>query len=158
MYVPLRVGPSGVSDARAGDVDDTSVYYRFERPQLAGTPTTVAGTRHLGTQFSYSKAVEAGDSVFLGHHRGYGRTFEEELDDAVAAVAATLADFGLGLDDLVRVNVWLRNIGDVPAMENRFRDYFPTGVFPARMSATTDFFDADCRVMVEGIAHRSRTV
>ncbi|HCX84092.1 MAG TPA: RidA family protein [Micrococcales bacterium] len=106
------------------------------------------------TPFSYSAAVAAGDLVFLGLHRGFGDDLVAQLDGAIEGVTATLSGYGVPLTSLVKVNVWLRDIADLPAMEHRFERYFPGGEYPARMTATTQFFDADCLVMVEGIAYR----
>jgi 2-iminobutanoate/2-iminopropanoate deaminase len=110
------------------------------------------------TPFSYSSAVAAGEFVFLGLHRGFGDDFTAQLDGALEGAAATLAEHGLPLTSLVKVNVWLRDIADLPTMEHRFEHHFPTREFPARMTATTAFVDDDCLVMVEGIAYRGPTV
>jgi len=69
--------------------------------------------------------------------------------------ARTLAEFGLTLAHLVKVNVWLKQIDDLPEMEKRFRDYFAENAFPARMTSTTEFIDADCLLMIDGIAYRA---
>jgi 2-iminobutanoate/2-iminopropanoate deaminase len=106
------------------------------------------------TPFSYSSAVAAGGFVFLGLHRGFGETFAAQLADAMEGVGRTLGEHGVGLDALVRVTVWLRDIADLPATERAFRDWFPPDGFPARMTATTRFIDEDCLVMVEGVAYR----
>jgi 2-iminobutanoate/2-iminopropanoate deaminase len=66
----------------------------------------------------------------------------------------TLAEFGLTLADLVKVNVWLKNIEDIRLYEKLFNDYFEKGKFPARMGATTKFIDEDCLLMIDGIAYR----
>jgi len=58
----------------------------------------------------------------------------------------------LGAESLVKVNVWLKNVSDLPTMEEIFREYFPQDGFPARMTATTQFFDADCLIMIDGVA------
>jgi 2-iminobutanoate/2-iminopropanoate deaminase len=112
-------------------------------------------TKRVPTEFSYSSAVAVADTVFLGPHRGFGDSFVEQLDGAFEAVRATLAELGLAVESLVKVNVWLKNISDLPEMEKRFFDYYPGGEFPARMTATTEFIDADCMVMIDGIAHRT---
>lgn len=39
-------------------------------------------------------------------------------------------------------------------MEERFNAYFEQGHFPARMTATTEFIDKDCLLMIEGTAYR----
>jgi 2-iminobutanoate/2-iminopropanoate deaminase len=39
-------------------------------------------------------------------------------------------------------------------MEKGFHQYFKSGQFPARMTATTQFIDADCLLMIDGIAYK----
>ena len=110
--------------------------------------------KRIPTPYSYSLAVEAGDYVFLGLHRGYGDTFTEQLDHTLEYMQETLSKLGLSLDNLVKVNVWLKHIQDLPEMEKRFEAYFEKDHFPARMTSTTEFIDEDCLVMVEGIAYK----
>jgi 2-iminobutanoate/2-iminopropanoate deaminase len=108
----------------------------------------------IPTSYSYSLAVEAGDYVFLGLHRGYGDTFTEQLDHTLEYMQDTLGKLGLSFENLVKVNVWLKHIQDLPEMEKRFILYFDVDHFPARMTSTTEFIDNDCLVMVEGIAYK----
>ncbi|MBN1661002.1 MAG: RidA family protein [Anaerolineae bacterium] len=107
------------------------------------------------TPYSYSLAVAAGDFVFLGLHRGAGDDFGMQFDNTFAYLSDTLAHFGLALSDLVKVNVWLKHIDDLPAMEKRFLDCFAPDQVPARMTSTTEFIDADCLLMIDGIACRN---
>jgi len=69
-----------------------------------------------------------------------------------AALARTLAEFDLLLSSLVKVNVWLRRIEDLPEMAKGLNP-LPQDGFPARMTATTAFID-DCLLMLEGVAYR----
>jgi len=108
----------------------------------------------IPTPHSYSLAVAAGDFVFLGLHRGAGDDFATQFDNTFAYLSDTLSQFGLALSDLVKVNVWLKHIDDLPAMEKRFLDYFAPDQVPARMTSTTKFIDADCLLMIDGIAYR----
>ena len=110
--------------------------------------------KYLPTPFSYSQAVAAGDYVFLGLHRGFGDDFTTQLRDAFKHLRKTLAEFGLTLADIVKVNVWLKNIEDVRVYEKLFRDYFEKDKYPARMGATTQFVDEDILLMIDGIAYR----
>ena len=114
--------------------------------------------KRVTTPWSYSLAVAAGDFVFLGLHRGGGSDFAAQFDDTMRYLSQTLATFGLTLADLVKVNVWLKHIDDLPAMEKRFLNYFAEGAFPARMTATTEFIDADCLLMIDGTAYRASGV
>jgi 2-iminobutanoate/2-iminopropanoate deaminase len=110
----------------------------------------------IPTPYSYSSAVAAGDFVFLGLHRGFGDDFATQFEDVFEGLRKTLAEVGLTLEHLVKVNVWLKNIEDLGDMEKRFNDYFEKDQFPARMTSTTEFVDADCLLMIEGVAYRGR--
>ena len=109
--------------------------------------------QRIPTPYSYSAAVAAGDYVFLGLHRGFGERFSDQLEGIFAGLKTTLAGLGLGLEHIARVNVWLKNIQDLPEMEKIFLSYFEKDHFPARMTATTQFIDDDCLVMVDGVAY-----
>lgn len=107
----------------------------------------------ITTPYSYSSAVRAGDYVFLGLHRGFGAQFADQIAGALDGIEVTLGQLGLGLDALVKVNVWLKHIGELPEMETYFDKRFAKGHFPARMTCTTEFIDADCLIMIDGIAY-----
>ena len=110
----------------------------------------------IPTPYSYSAAVRAGDSVFLGLHRGFGDTFPAQCESSLEGIRATLAQLDLPLENLVKVNVWLKNIKDLPEMEDLFHKYFAQDAFPARMTSTTEFIDEDCLLMIEGVAYSGR--
>jgi 2-iminobutanoate/2-iminopropanoate deaminase len=112
----------------------------------------------MPTPYSYSLAVEAGDFVFLGLHRGGGDDFATQFENTFRYLEQTLAKFGLTVADLVKVNVWLKHIEDLPDMEKRFVDHFQPDSFPARMTATTEFIDDDCLLMIDGTAYRSHKI
>jgi len=108
----------------------------------------------ISTPYSYSSAVAAGDLIFLGLHRGSGDDFAAQFDDTFKYMEKTLAEFGLTLAHIVKVNVWLKHIEDLPEMEKRFCNHFEKDRFPARMTSTTEFIDDDCLLMIDGIAYR----
>ena len=112
--------------------------------------------QYVPTPYSYSLAVVAGEYVFIGLHRGSGNTFTEQLDGALEYLKETLAKLELTLENMVKVSVWLKHVQDLPEMEKRFTRYFEKDHFPARMTATTEFIDTDCLVMIEGIAYKPR--
>jgi 2-iminobutanoate/2-iminopropanoate deaminase len=114
-------------------------------------------TERITTPYSYSFAVAVGDFIFLGIHRGRGDDFATQFDNTFKYIEKTLAEFGLTLALLVKVNVWLKHIEDLPEMEKRFCNFFEKDRFPARMTATTEFIDDDCLLMIEGIAYRKNS-
>ena len=110
--------------------------------------------KRIATPYSYSSAVEAGDYVFIGLHRGFGESFNEQINDTFQYLRNTLSELSLTLESVVKVNVYLKNIEDLPQMEKAFFEYYEEGKFPARMTSTTEFIDKDCLVMIEGIAYK----
>jgi len=110
--------------------------------------------KRIPTPHSYSSAVAAGNFVFLGFHRGFGDDFTTQFNDTFKNIKKTLAEFDLTLANLVKVNVWLKNIEDVRVYEKLFRNYFEKDKYPARMGATTEFIDEDCLLMIDGVAYR----
>ena len=110
--------------------------------------------KRVSTPHSYSSAVAAGNFVFLGFHRGFGDDFTTQFNDTFKNIKKTLAEFDLTLANLVKVNVWLKNIEDVRVYEKLFRNYFEKDKYPARMGATTQFIDEDCLLMIDGVAYR----
>jgi len=110
--------------------------------------------KRITTPFSFSQAVQAGNFVFLGHHRGWGDDFATQFDDTFSNLKKTLAEFELTLEHLIKVNVRLKHIEDVRVYEQQFRNYFEKDKFPARMGCTTEFIDDDCLLMIDGIAYR----
>lgn len=40
-------------------------------------------------------------------------------------------------------------------MEKGFNNFYAQGKFPARMTATTEFIDDDCLLMIDGIAYQA---
>jgi len=110
--------------------------------------------KRIPTPYSYSSAVAAGNFVFLGFHRGFGDDFATQFNDTFKNIKKTLAEFDLTLANLVKVNVWLKNIEDVRVYEKLFRNYFEKDKYPARMGATTQFIDEDCLLMIDGVAYR----
>ena len=112
--------------------------------------------KRVSTPYSYSSLVAAGDYVFIGLHRGFGDHFSEQFESAFQKLKETLVEFGLTLENLVKVSVWLKDINDLPEMEKLFNNYFDKGKYPARMTSTTEFIDQDCLFMVDGIAYMKK--
>jgi 2-iminobutanoate/2-iminopropanoate deaminase len=82
-------------------------------------------------------ALKLGVGLFLGLHRGSGDDFTNQFDDTFKYIEKTLVESGLTLAHLVKVNVWLKHIEDLPQMEKRFYINFKEDRFSARMTSTT---------------------
>jgi reactive intermediate/imine deaminase len=78
-----------------------------------------------------SKAVQAGDFLFLS-----GQTpknpdltplrgdIRQQTANVIEAIKATLADFDLGLDNVIRVTAWLSDIEQMGPFNEVYRSYF----------------------------------
>lgn len=112
-----------------------------------------------GRRLSLSRAVRAGDFVFLtgqvpmrdGEVVTTG-TVEEQTRLVLDAIAGTLEEAGCTLADVVKSMVWLRDRADFPAFNAVYAEYFP--VDPPARSAVRGEMLVDVRVEVEVIAYK----
>jgi 2-iminobutanoate/2-iminopropanoate deaminase len=92
----------------------------------------------------YSQAIRAGNLVFLagqGPVRSDGEkvegTFEAQARQALQNLAAVATAAGGSLADAVRVGVFLRDMGNFPAMNEVYGEFFPEP-YPARTTIQSD--------------------
>ena len=109
-----------------------------------------------GRKLSLSKAVRAGDFVFLtgqvprqGDKPMTTGTIEEQTRVALEAIKQTLAEASCVLSDVVKAMVWLRDLADFPGFNAVFAEYFPVEP-PARSSQLL----VDVQVEIEVVAYR----
>ena len=122
--------------------------------QVIGEPLIINGRK-----LSLSRAVRAGDFVFLtgqvpmqnGAPMTTG-TIEEQTRAVLDEIKATLKLAGCELTDVVKAMVWLKDRSDFPGFNKTYAEYFPDAP-PARSALVSDFL-IDIRVEVEVIAYR----
>lgn len=112
-----------------------------------------------GRVLSISKAVRAGDFVFLtgvlpriGDQPMAEGTIEEQTHRVCQTIKEVLAEAGCELSDVVKAMVWLRNREDFPGFNAVFGEYFPTD--PPARSAVLNNLLLDVRVEVEVVAYK----
>lgn len=122
--------------------------------QVIGEPLIINGRK-----LSLSRAVRAGDFVFLTGQvpmqNGAPMTtgsIEEQTRAVLDEIRATLKLAGCELTDVVKAMVWLKERGDFPGFNKTYAEYFPDQP-PARSALVSDFL-IDIRVEVEVIAYR----
>ncbi len=122
---------------------------------------TVPGSRSLGP---YTQAVRAGDYVFLSGIVAFDAqsgTFapariEPQTRQVFANLKTVLAAAGLGLDDVVKTTVYLKNPADFAKMNPVYADYFK-GHKPARTTVPgVDWGRPDVLIEIEAIAYAPR--
>ena len=112
-----------------------------------------------GRKLSLSKAVRAGDFVYLtgqvprqGDQPMSSGTIEEQTRVALEAIKETLAEANCELSDVVKAMVWLRHPADFPGFNAVFAEYFPAE--PPARSAVVSQLLVDVRVEIEVVAFR----
>ncbi len=122
--------------------------------EVIGTPITISGR-----QLSLSRAIRAGDFVFLtgqipmrdGEVVTDG-SIEEQTRIVLDLIRSTLNEAGCELRDVVKSMVWLRERADFPGFDAVYAEYFPEDP-PARSTVVSELL-VDVRVEVEVIAYR----
>ena len=124
------------------------------RKQVIGEPLVIGGRR-----LSLSRAVRAGDFVFLtgqiplrdGVPMTEG-TIEEQTHAVLGEIGKTLAAAGCEPGDVVKTMVWLTDRADFPGFDAVYAEYFPDDP-PARSAVVNDLL-VDVRVEVEVVAFK----
>ncbi len=122
--------------------------------QVIGGPLVIGGRK-----LSLSKAIRAGDFVFLtgqipfkdGQVMTTG-SVEEQTRAVLEDIRATLKEAGCTLADVVKAMVWLRDRADFPGFNSVYGEYFPQDP-PARSAVVSELL-VDVRVEVEVVAYR----
>ena len=107
----------------------------------------------------YSQAIRAGELVFTAGQLGIdpatgelsGDDVEVQAARALANLRAILEAAGSGMDRLVKVTVYLADIGDWPAVNEVYAREVPQP-FPARSAFAVRDLPKGARVEVEAVA------
>ena len=112
-----------------------------------------------GRRLSLSRAVRAGDFVFLtgqvpmqnGAVMTHG-SIEDQTRAVLDDITATLAMAGCDRNDVVKSMVWLTSREDFPGFNAVYAEYFPEQP-PARSAIVNDLL-VDVKVEIEVIAYK----
>ena len=122
--------------------------------EIIGDPLIINGRK-----LSLSKAVRAGDFVFLTGQVPMKNgavvtdgSIEEQTRIVLDEIKSTLTESGCELQDVVKSMVWLKNRDDFPGFNAIYGEYFPHEP-PARSAIVSDFL-VDILVEVEVVAYK----
>ncbi len=122
--------------------------------QVIGDPIVINGR-----QLSLSRAMRAGDFVFLTGQVPFKDgvpmttgSIEDQTHAVLGEIRDTLALAGCELSDVVKAMVWLTSREDFPGFNAVYAEYFP--VDPPTRSAVVNDLLVDCRVEVEVVAYK----
>ena len=131
---------------------------------MPDTKKTIIGKPLIinGRQLSLSRAVRAGDFVFLtgqvpmqdGQVMTNG-SIEEQTRACLNSIHETLIEAGCSLQDIVKSMVWLKSREDFPGFDSVYAEYVPEG--PPAPSALVSDFLVDIRVEIECVAYHPQS-
>ena len=106
--------------------------------------------------FPFSKAVHAGGFIFLSgqipiDHEGkpVRGPIADQTRVVLDRIAATLKECGAGMEDVVRVTVWLSDLGLFAEFNQIYREYFQQPALPVRSTVGAALaFDVDVEIEV----------
>ena len=121
--------------------------------QIIGEPLVINGRT-----LSLSRAVRAGDMVYLTGQIPMrddkpmtDGSIEEQTRSCMENIQQTLQLAGLGLSDIVKTTVWLKDRSDFPGFDATYGDYFESDP-PARTGLVGEFL-VDIKVEIECVAY-----
>ena len=122
--------------------------------KIIGDPLVINGQR-----LSLSRAVRAGDFVFLTGQvpmqsdavMTHG-SIEDQTRAVLEDITKTLALAGCDRNDVVKSMVWLTNQDDFPGFNSVYSEYFPENP-PARSAIVSDLL-VDAKVEIEVVAFK----
>ena len=130
------------------------MWIKLMSKEIIGEPLVINGRK-----LSLSKAIRAGDFVFLTGQipmkNGVVVTegsIEDQTRIVLDEIKNTLTEAGCELQDVVKTMVWLKNRDDFPGFNAIYGEYFPHEP-PTRSAIVSDFL-VDILVEIEVVAYK----
>jgi 2-iminobutanoate/2-iminopropanoate deaminase len=106
----------------------------------------------------YSKAVRVGDIVYVAGQIGLGpdgleKGFESQSRRVMDNIAAVLKSVGLGMDDVVKCQIFIADVGKLDEFGKIYVSYFKPGQLPARTSVGVAALPRGAEMEVDCIAN-----
>ncbi len=140
---------AGAAPLSAGDETDPGTARAGSPGAPVFTPSTLP--------YPFSTAVQVGDVLYLSGDIGVDASgsavvpggIEPETRRMFERIGATLAQHGLGFDDLFKCTVYLADMGEWPAFNAIYATHFEQGRYPARSAMGVNGLALGARVEME---------
>lgn len=105
--------------------------------------------------WDFSSCVIAGDFIYTAHCGGKTAVADVavQLEAAFLRLTQVLAAANASLDDVVQINMLLKDPADFPKTKAVFKQFFKNG-FPARTTYVSDFVAPGNLVQLDAIAYK----
>ncbi|HLC92905.1 MAG TPA: RidA family protein [archaeon] len=109
----------------------------------------------------YSQAILAGDFLFVSGHVGNEAQSGKIVEGGIAAqtkqvmenLGAILKDAGLGFDDVIKCEIYLKDIADFKVVNGIYGSFFPNAHKPARQTMQVAALPLGALIEISCIAH-----
>lgn len=110
----------------------------------------------------YSQAIIAGDYLFVSGQIPVDPATGDIVSDEVGAQAhqvfanikAILEEAGCTFDNIVKANVYMKDMNDFALVNGIYSEYFTKGNYPARAAVEVARLPKDIKVEIEVIAYK----
>lgn len=129
-------------------------------PLAEGAVTQVVTAQAPAAIGPYSQAVKAGSTIYISGQIAIdpavgkitATTIEEQTTQVLKNLKAILAAEGLTLENVVKSDVYLKDLKDFAAMNRIYGEHFSNGVKPARATVQISKLPMDALVEISCIA------
>ncbi|GBG57168.1 reactive intermediate/imine deaminase [Sporomusaceae bacterium FL31] len=104
---------------------------------------------------TYSPAIIAGEFIFVSHQSGRQDSLDITIQLATCFenLKLVLAEVGASLEDVVQINLILKNIADFAKARSVFPQYFHNG-FSVCSAITEEFVSPSCLCQIDAVAYK----
>ena len=103
-------------------------------------------------KYDLSTFVIDENTVYIGHLGAGGFNFKEQMENLFINLNKYLKEINLGLENVAKLTVILKDIDDFKKMHEIWCKYFNEENYPVRVVITSDFVNPNCLVQIEGVA------
>lgn len=125
-FFPLGLAPSRASFAVSKLPGTISVEMTFIATRDRAHSGRVIPAYNRQNQTSSRGGVLAGDTLYTSGRSGSGATMEAQMRDSLESIRDILKLAGMNMEHVVDAHVYLKDIGQMDAMNAVFKEYFPT--------------------------------
>ena len=117
----------------------------------------------------YAQAVKVNDMIFVSGQLPYdpksrqiiSGAIEKQTEQVLLNIRSILEEGGAHLDDIVKVTIYMKDLGDFEAMNRIYELFFPntetsTNLLPARSTVEVSRLPRDVDIEIDAIAIISR--
>jgi 2-iminobutanoate/2-iminopropanoate deaminase len=130
-YFPLGLAPSRASFCVSKLPGTIAVEITYIATRDRASKGRVVPDSAGPSPTSSNGGVLAGDTLYTSGKSGSGDTLEAQMRDSLESIRGILKLAGMGMEHVVDAHVYLKDIGQMNAMNTIFKEYFPKNP-PAR--------------------------